>query len=193
MTIFYICRHGQTENNLAGRFSGWIDTPLTKEGIKNAESSADKLKAIKLDQIISSDLGRAFTTAYIISRKLGYRADIERFSGLREANYGDFANTTYISHPEIDQTDKDDFTPPGGESLVQMQARVLACLTDISKANSGKSILIVGHDGTINAVESIWNKQTIGAANSNHHAHDFVAKFEWEDRNLLSFAEITQK
>ena len=95
MTTFYICRHGQTENNKNKRLSGWIDTPLTADGIKNAATSAEKLRSIKFDKIISSDLGRAFITAYLISRKLGYTSTIELSKELREVNYGDLANLPY--------------------------------------------------------------------------------------------------
>src|SRR6266545_7227401 len=95
MTTFYICRHGETENNKKKRLSGWIDTPLTEEGIKNASSSADKLRSIAFDKIISSDLGRAFVTAYLISRSLGYTSAIELHKDLREVNYGELANKFY--------------------------------------------------------------------------------------------------
>lgn len=92
MTSFYICRHGQSENNKHGRLSGWIDTPLTEEGVRNAASSAAKLNGTKIDKIVSSDLGRAFVTAYIISRKLNYSNEIELNKGLREINYGELGN-----------------------------------------------------------------------------------------------------
>ncbi len=39
MTMFYICRHGETENNKNRLLSGWIDTPLTEEGVQNALSA----------------------------------------------------------------------------------------------------------------------------------------------------------
>lgn len=102
MTTFYICRHGETENNKRKRLMGWTDTPLTEEGKLNAKSSASKLKAIHIDQIVSGDLGRAFATAYIISRQLGYSSDIEMSAGLREMNYGDLANQPYGAYPILD-------------------------------------------------------------------------------------------
>src|SRR4051812_48009737 len=112
MTTFYICRHGQTENNKNRRLSGWIDTPLTNEGVANAQASAAKLRVIHLDTIISSDLGRAFTTAYIIARELGFAGEIERTAGLREVNYGELANHSYDDYPEMTAAENADYTPP---------------------------------------------------------------------------------
>jgi broad specificity phosphatase PhoE len=189
MTIFYICRHGETENNKAQRFSGWIDTPLTETGIKDAESSANKLALITLDKIVSSDLGRAFTTAYIILRKLGYAGDIDRLSGLREVNYGNFGNQPYSVYPQMTPLENADFISPNGESLRQMQDRVLACLKDISQKYEGKTVLIAAHDGTVNAIRASFTNEDIGIADGTHNAHDFVAKFEYESGKVTSFDE----
>lgn len=196
MTTFYICRHGETENNKHMRLSGWIDTPLTNRGVKNALTTAKKLHGIQFDMIIASDLGRAFITAYIISRKLGYSADIEQFMELREINYGDLANTPYTgpqaAYPILSAAENTNYIPPNGESLAQMQQRVLACIKRISRANSDKTILIAAHDGTINAVHASFLNQDIGlvdAASAN--AHDFVAKFVCNNDKITSFEEVT--
>lgn len=81
MTTFYICRHGQTENNKNHRFSGWLDSPLTEQGVRDAEAAAMKLSGIQFDKIVASDLGRATSTANIIVRANKYRKKIELESG----------------------------------------------------------------------------------------------------------------
>jgi broad specificity phosphatase PhoE len=190
MTIFYICRHGETENNKKGRFSGWVDTPLTKEGVQNVASSATKLKGITFDKIVSSDLGRAFTTAYLISRELGYMSAIDRLRDFREVNYGDLANMPYGAYPELSAFENASYIPPNGESLAQMQSRALACLSALAQANEGKTVLIVAHDGTINSVRASLVGENIGAADATQNAHDFVAKFEYDDGKVVSFDEV---
>jgi broad specificity phosphatase PhoE len=192
MTTFYICRHGETENNKAERFSGWIDTPLTEAGIKNAESSAKKLEDIDLDRIISSDLGRAFITAYIISREKRYGSEVDRLTDLREINYGDFVNKLYSEYTDINPEENAEFVYPNGESLKQMQDRVLACLKGISSKYDSQSVLIVAHDGTINAIRASFTNEDIGAADTIHNAHDFVAKFNYENGEVTSFDEVTK-
>jgi len=169
---------------------GWIDTPLTDEGIQNAASSAAKLKGIKFDKIISSDLGRAFTTAYLISRTLSYSAEIERHKELREVSYGDIANMPYSAYPELSPAENANYAPPNGESLSQMQQRATECIANISAANPDKTILIVAHDGTINAVKAGFSKQNIGSVDAAHSPHDFVAKFTVSGGTITSFTEI---
>jgi broad specificity phosphatase PhoE len=190
MTTFYICRHGQTENNKNERLSGWIDTPLTEEGIKNAESSATKLNGIQFDQIISSDMGRAFTTAYIISRRLGYSSEIKRSRELREVNYGDLANMPFTAYPKLSAQENGTYVMPNGESLAQMQTRVLAYVESLSRNNPAQTILLTGHDGTINAINASFTKQDIGIVDLTHNPHDFVAKFTYDDGRVMSFDEV---
>mgnify|MGYP001793602290 CR=1 FL=1 len=195
MTKFYICRHGQTENNKHERLSGWIDTPLTDQGVQNTASSAGKLKGITFDKIVSSDLGRAFISAYLISRKIGYFDEIERQANLREVNYGDLGNSPFtganIAYPLLTPEENTDYIPPNGESLAQMQSRVMQCIEMISQESHAKTILLVAHDGTINAVYASSTNQPIGLVDSNsHNGNDFVAEFVYEAGKVTSFKEI---
>ena len=190
MTTFYITRHGETENNKLQRFSGWIDTPLTEAGVRDAESSAAKLAGIHFDKIISSDLGRTFTTAYIIARKIGFAAEIERAKELREVNYGDFANKPYSVYPNASPEENTNYASPNGESLAQMQQRVLAYIQKLAIDHPDKTILLVGHDGTINALRSAFTGQAIGLTDQTHNAHDFVGRFEVESGKVKVFEEV---
>jgi broad specificity phosphatase PhoE len=193
MTTFYICRHGQTENNKKGRLSGWIDTPLTDEGVKNAHDSAAKLENTIFDLVVSSDLGRAFVTAYIISHKQSYGAEIIRLSGLREVNYGDLANLpideAIAAYPAGLNVSNN--VAPNGESLVQMQHRVLETIQSLSEQHHSKTILIVAHDGTINALYASFAGLDIGEVDTKRsNAHDFVAKFNYDNQEIVTFSEI---
>jgi len=169
---------------------GWIDTPLTDEGVQNAAASAAKLKGIKFDKIVSSDLGRAFTTAYLISRKIGFTDEIERSSELREVSYGDLANQPYSAYPKLSPAENADYVHKNGESLAQMQRRVIACVQRLSADNPDKTILLVAHDGTINAVNAAFLKESIGIVDSSRNSHDFAAKFTIENGQITSFTEL---
>jgi broad specificity phosphatase PhoE len=83
MNTFYIARHGETENNVARRLSGWIDTPLTPHGLEPTKKVIEKLANFQINHIYSSDLGRAFITAYFISRGLNFTDKIKMLAGLR--------------------------------------------------------------------------------------------------------------
>lgn len=190
MTTFYICRHGESENNKRKRLMGWLDTPLTEEGKQNAKSSAAKLRSIQFDKIVSSDLGRAFQTAYLISRELNYTSEIETYKDLREANYGDLANMPYTAYPELSPVENATYIPPRGESLTQMQDRAIACINAIGSNNDDKTILIVAHDGTINAVKARFSQKNMGIEDTTHNSHDFVAQFTFTNNEITSFSEV---
>lgn len=190
MTTFYICRHGQTENNLHQRLSGWLDTPLTDKGVSDAIASATKLRGRSIDRIISSDLGRAFTTAYIITRELETTLEIERAKELREINYGDLANQPLSAHPKLSPEDNATHQHPNGESLVQMQQRVLNYISALASSSPEKSVLLVAHDGTIKAIRANFLQQNIGIIDLTTNAFDFVGKFSVKDGTIVAFEEL---
>lgn len=189
MTKFYICRHGETENNRAKRHQGWIDTPLIPAGIINAKTVASKLKGKHIDKIVSSDLGRAFISAYIIARNIGYDDEIETSPNLREINYGKLANMPY-DFPGIEPGTTASYVFPEGESLNQLQARVLQEVQAISDKYPGKVVLIVGHDGTINSIRAKFTTTDIAEADKVSNSHDFVAEFTCNSGTIETFTEL---
>jgi|SRR5665213_622027 len=189
MTKFYICRHGETENNRAKRHQGWIDTPLIPAGIINARTVASKLKGKHIDKIVSSDLGRAFISAYIIARGIGYDDEIETSSGLREINYGKLANMPY-EFPGIEPGTKPSYVFPEGESLEQLQARVLKETQAISDKYPEDVILIVGHDGTINSIRASFTGANIADEDKVSNPHDFVGAFTYDNGAIQTFTEL---
>jgi probable phosphoglycerate mutase len=193
MTTFYICRHGETENNKKLRLSGWVDTPLTEAGLQDIQSAITKLHGIQFDSVYSSDLGRAFITAYIITRGIGYTDEVYRYKGLREVNYGDFANLRWadVDPQGLNFLNDTDFVSPNGESLAQMQQRVIACLGSISKEHPEQTILLVSHDGPMNAIYTSFANIDLGdRMKTNVYPHDFVAKFSVSNGKVLSFNEV---
>lgn len=66
MKTIYLVRHGQTYLNYFYRIQGWSDAPLTKKGEKDVFYTANKLKDIRFDMAISSDLKRAIDSRNII-------------------------------------------------------------------------------------------------------------------------------
>lgn len=193
MNTFYLVRHGETENNVARRLSGWIDTPLTDKGLLPTEKVIAKLQGVPIDAIYSSDIGRAFITAYVIARRLGFTDEIVRLSGLREVNYGDAANMfsaeAYKLYPRLDRDTH--YTPPNGESLEHMQKRVLATIDEINKKHTNGTILIVAHSGVMAALNASLLGVDFGEHNiSEAYPHDFVAKVTFEGGVVRSFAPV---
>lgn len=192
MNTFYIARHGETDNNRAQRLSGWIDTPLTTTGLQPTEKVIEKLANTRIEHIYSSDLGRAFITAYVIARGLSLDMEIRRTAGLREVSYGEAANMfrteAYEKYPQIDRDTH--FTPPGGESLDDMQRRVFADVERINNAHTDANILLVCHSGVMAALNASHIGQDFGEHNiSEAYDHDFVGTFTFADGAVTSFRE----
>lgn len=61
-----LLRHGQSEWNKRDLFTGWVDIPLSEEGIKEAIDAGRKIADIPIDVIYTSTLMRAQMTAMIV-------------------------------------------------------------------------------------------------------------------------------
>jgi probable phosphoglycerate mutase len=193
MNHFYIARHGETENNKARRLSGWIDTPLTASGLVPTQVAIKKLQNLHISEIYSSDLGRAFITAYEIARGLQFTNKIITSGGLREVNYGDAANMysadAYQQYPELDRNTH--YTPPGGESLEHMQARVLQCVNAIDESHTDEVILLVAHSGVMAALNANYRNEDFGAHNiSEAYPHEYIGHFTMNSGNVALFEEF---
>lgn len=193
MNTFYIVRHGETENNRAGRLSGWIDTALTEDGLKPTEKVIAKMSNLHIDKIYSSDMGRAFITAYIVARGLNFTKEIKRLPGLREVNYGDAANMlsakAYELYAKIDRDTH--YTPPNGESLDHMQRRVFQTVNELNDMHTDSAIVLVCHSGVMAALRASHIGQDFGEHNiSEAYPHDYVGKFTFADGAVTSFEEF---
>lgn len=192
MNTFYIVRHGETENNRARRLSGWIDTPLTETGLEPTRKVIKKLAGVRVDEMYSSDLGRAFVTAYVVARGLNFTKEIRRLSGLREVNYGDAANMLSVeAHELYPKLDRDThYTPPNGESLDQMQKRVFQTISDLNERHAGSNIVLVCHSGVMAALRASHIGQDFGEHNiSEAYPHDYVGVFTFSNGAVDSFEE----
>lgn len=60
-----LIRHGQSEWNKKNLFTGWIDIPLSQEGIQEALQSGREIQEIPIDIIFTSTLIRGIMTAML--------------------------------------------------------------------------------------------------------------------------------
>ncbi|QNM16020.1 histidine phosphatase family protein [Fusobacterium hominis] len=155
-----IVRHGQTKMNADGLFFGKLDPELTEQGKKQAKTAREKIKSFNYDNIYSSDLKRAATTADIINYK---NKEIIYDSRLQEIDFGIFEGLTYEEiknkYPkECKQSEEDweNYNFETGESPKEMQQRAVSFIEslDLNKDN-----LIVTHWGIIGCILS-WYLST---------------------------------
>ena len=159
-TTILLIRHGQSEGNIRGLFTGHSGYPLTDLGHKQAEMTADYIyKNYKVDAVYSSDLPRAFQTAEHTAHAFGL--PIVTDCRLREINAGKWENIPFSDlssqFPEaytIWRQDLIHFSADGGESVLDVADRAVEALHSIAVSNLGKCVAVVAHATTIRT--ALW-------------------------------------
>ncbi len=150
MTQCCLVRHGQTDWNKKGLYTGQSDIPLNEAGREQAAVLARKLKGQKFAAIYTSDLIRARETAEIIAAAFGL--PIHPDARLREINQGEWEGL----HVEVirmqyndlwmkKQADPASVRPPGGETISEVAARVFAATDEIATKYPDSPVLVVSH------------------------------------------------
>jgi broad specificity phosphatase PhoE len=149
MTTLLLARHGETDWNREGRWQGWADPPLNETGRAQARELAEQLRHTPFDAVYSSDLRRAHETACIVAAPHG--VPVVADARLREIDIGSWSGLT---RGDIDARYPDGVRPDG-ETREQHEARVLAAVEDVARANPGRRILVVTHGGTLRALHDV--------------------------------------
>ncbi len=88
--VFYLVRHGESEDNVNNIATGWSSTPLTETGRAQARRTGRYLSEVDFAKFYSSDLTRAIQTANIINARLISPLEIQQTTNFREWNLGKF-------------------------------------------------------------------------------------------------------
>lgn len=136
---------------------GHLDVPLDETGTWQARALATRLRNLPADALYSSDLKRAAQTAETLAEATGL--SIEWDERLRERHLGQFQGKTLPEveaiHPEaygkFIQKDPG-YYPPGGESYVQMENRILPFLADVVERHGGHTVVVVTHGGVLGII-----------------------------------------
>lgn len=145
-------RHGEVaERDL---YFGQYDNPLSPRGQEQSEAIATYLVGVDLAAVYTSDLGRSVEAGRCIHRRLGMPVTAE--SRLRElhlgwadgvtrreaeARDGSLAGRTYASLAHAPFSE-------GGETVVDLAARVRPFISEIADRHRGRKVAVVGHNTT---------------------------------------------
>jgi len=145
-----LIRHGTTEGNLARRFLGVTDEPLSPAGAAQARAAGARLPAVA--RVYRSPLRRCAQTASF----LWPDTPSVVVSELRETDFGVFEGR---NHEELQNDPRyrrwldEGGAPPGGESPEQASLRAAAGLAHVlSDADGLARVGVVTHGGTIMAL-----------------------------------------
>ena len=153
-TRLWLARHGETEENAAGRILGRRDPPLSLAGVGQAEALAERMQEVGLAALWSSPLERARRTAELVGAALGLEpvalhALIESDRGEWEGRLvAELANESPELLAAFVAADPS-FRFPGGESLAEQLQRTRSALATV--AAGPLPALVVAHAGTIRA------------------------------------------
>ena len=141
MKTIYLMRHGETLFNTMDLNQGQCDSPLTANGIRQAEAARDWFRArgIRFDAVYSSTAERACDTAEIVSGGMPYT----RCKGLKEIYLGTKEASPNRDNPAYPYGDY--FIPYGGEGLDAFTDRICGAVADIAAKDPGPVILVVSH------------------------------------------------
>ena len=166
-TTIYLVRHGESEANAEGILYGQTDCPLSVRGISQAEKTGEYLRDRQIDALYCSDLQRARVTAVAIGLfhpDLRVRTNI----ALREINCGEWEGKTVDwireNYPEEYRVWRENIgrsVRPGGESVAQMQKRIVRRIKHIVKKHEGQTVCIVIHAMAIRAFWAFAEGKTL--------------------------------
>jgi len=148
MGSLIIVRHGRTAYNAQGLLQGRVDNPLDAVGEDQALVVGEYLVPHVNEEtvIISSPLLRARSTAQAIANRTGLSVTIdERWT---ELAYGIYEGVPQGDVPaEVWAKWRSDphFAPESGETLAQVQDRVVKACDELLQTLAGKTAVIVSH------------------------------------------------
>lgn len=145
----YLMRHGQTQWNLDKRLQGGTDNPLNETGQKQAADLAKQLAGVRFDQVYTSALQRARTTAEAVAGGTAITvlpALSERSFGKFEGIYEDDRDAVRFAEFKQRGNQLDDGLD-GGESLGSQAARVKKAVQEIVARHQKGAVAIVAHGG----------------------------------------------
>jgi phosphoserine phosphatase len=173
--MIYVARHGETTWNVAGRYQGRLESPLSERGLAQAHALADYFGGLMKRgetlpaRIVSSPLLRCTATAGVVADRLGL--PVERDERIIEIAHGSWQGRY---RPEIMANDAQRYwmwkNDPAhvafenGETVHDVVARWLSF--SASLASEPRDVLVVTHDvvcraallqATGRGLDDLWN------------------------------------
>jgi len=152
MAIFHLVRHGHhnwLQRGFPGRTPG---VSLSEQGVVDAVKVSEWLVHLPIAAVIASPLERAQQTATQLARRLGL--DIQTEPDFNEFDFGSWSQLTF---PELHeqpgwvtwQSARSLCRPPGGETIVEVQARVVSMLSRLALKHGDEQLALFGHGDPI--------------------------------------------
>jgi 2,3-bisphosphoglycerate-dependent phosphoglycerate mutase len=162
MAYLVLVRHGQSEWNSLGLWTGQEDVALTNQGVAEARKAAEYLEEIELHKAYTSKLKRAQHTLKEVLDCL-HQAELHTVEhpALNERHYGDYQakNKWEIKDAIGDETfnllrRSWDHPVPNGETLQDVHDRVIPYFKRhiLADLKAGKNVIVSAHGNSLRAL-----------------------------------------
>ncbi len=162
MAKLFLVRHGKSEWNKLGLWTGWTDVGLDEDGYEEAAKAGEAIKDEEIHIVQTSKLKRTHETFEKMKEVLD-KQDLEYTSheALNERHYGVHTGKNKwqvkeeVGDEEFQKIRRGWNTPiEGGETMEQIHARVVPHYEDSIKKEllAGKNVLVVSHGNTLRAL-----------------------------------------
>jgi alpha-ribazole phosphatase len=153
-----VVRHGATVHNAEARFTGQTDAPLSALGLAQAQAVAKRLRTVDFSTLVSSDLTRATQTAQaIVAERPSVSQHLD--PDLREITLGVWEGMTWAEARDVYprehaawQSDSVHSAPPGGETALALQQRVVRAFERWRTPDPDVTLVWVTHGGVVSAL-----------------------------------------
>jgi probable phosphomutase (TIGR03848 family) len=153
-TRLVLIRHAvtaQTGPMLSGRTPG-ID--LSDTGTQQAEALGERLAKLPIAIVYASPIERTTQTAAAVAKHHGL--EVQALPGVLEADYGEWTGGKLADLAKTDLWKTVQRAPsrarfPGGESMTEMQSRMVMALEEVVTRHRGELVVVVSHADPIKA------------------------------------------
>lgn len=203
MAYLVLVRHGQSEWNLLGQWTGLTDVELTDEGRQEARRAGRLLEDLDLHRAYTSKLKRAKNTLDEIAFHLGDRG-IER-SEHAELNERDYGHLTGKNKWQVKEEHGEeqfmkwrrswDHPIPGGETLKDVSGRVLPFYEKriLEDLKNGKNVIVTAHGNSLRAIMKYLEKVTDDQAHTVEIETGEIHMYEIDESGQVLKKEILGK
>ena len=159
MITLFLIRHAETDSTNISIVGNQPGIPLNRRGREQVAELMWRFRTIPLAAIYTSPLERAVETAQPIANQ--HKLELRRTGNLAEHGIGAWEGGR-ISDLE-ERKDWREFhlfrsmlRPPGGETLVEVQARMLRQFECIRQEHDGGAVAVVSHAEPIRGILAHW-------------------------------------
>lgn len=184
----YLFRHGTTQDNAEGVFSGWRDVPLNKKGLRDAQIVALRLKNERIGFAFQSDQIRSRQTLREVLR-FHKNARVLTDKRIKERNYGELQGKTHLEIAKKYGARKYDAwhrgyraRPPKGESLEEVEKRVLGFIKELLEMMKEEqvNVAVSAHSNSMRAFRRYFERLSIGEMCTLYNDYESVYEYSVE-------------